>query len=160
MFCRRLIFGDGIFEAHAIKPNAFSLTCGGCLVLRLREVRLSRVSADFGHDLGDDLFNLRGHHGAGVLHGGDGLVVTASHEVSADAGHVFEHLDAVLEVAHAAALVVTPGDGDFANDVLQLASDEENLGIEAPALDGLKTEDDLRCLAFEGLEAALGVFEG
>ena len=63
-----------------------------------------------------------------------------------------------LEVAHAAALVVAPGDGDFADDVFEFAGDEEDLGIEAPALDRLEAEDDLRCLAFEGLETALRVF--
>ena len=43
---------------------------------------------------------------------------------------------------------MAPGDRDLADDVLQLAGDEEDLWIEAPALDGLKAEDDLRGVAF------------
>ncbi len=108
----------------------------------------------------DHFFDLRGDHGAGVLERGDGLVVASGHEVRPDARHVFEHLHTVAEIAHAAALVVAPGDRNLADNVLQLAGDEEYLGIEAPALDGLEAEDDLRGLAFEGLEAALRVFVG
>ena len=99
-----------------------------------------------------------GDHGAGVLHGGDGFVVAAAEGVPADLGHLLEHLQAVFEVADAAALVVAPGDGDFDDLVAEAAGDEEKLGVETPALDGLKAEDDLGGFAFEGLEAALGVF--
>src|SRR6185437_1215778 len=74
--------------------------------------------------------------------------------------HILQHLDAIFQIAHAAALVVAPGNGNLANHVLQLASDEENLGIEAPAFDCLETEDRLRCRATECLETALRVFEG
>ena len=42
----------------------------------------------------------------------------------------------------------------------ELAGDEEDFGVEAPALDGLEAEDSLGGFALEGLEAALGVFEG
>src|ERR1700729_4236581 len=109
-------------------------------------------------DLGADFHDWRSHHLAGIFQGGDGLVVAAGDGVGADAGHIFEHLDAVLQVTHAAALVVTPGDRNLADDVLQLAGDEEDFRIEAPALDGLEAEDDLSGIALEGLEAALRVF--
>ena len=92
----------------------------------------------------DDLLYLWGHHGAGILHRRDGLVVSAGHGIAANTCHVFEHLDPVFEIAHAATFVMSPGDGNLADDVLQLASDEENLGVEAPTLDGLQAEDDLR----------------
>src|SRR6185437_11658542 len=39
------------------------------------------------------------------------------------------------------------------------AGDEEDFGVEAPALDGLETEDDLGCVALKGFEAALRVLE-
>ena len=67
---------------------------------------------------------------------------------------------AVFEVADAGALVVGPTDGDFVDAVAALAGDEENFGIEAPALDGLQLEDGLRGGAGEGLEAALRVSVG
>src|SRR5581483_7642324 len=46
---------------------------------------------------------------------------------------------------------------NFDDGVAELAGDEEDFGVEAPALNGLEAEDDLRGLAFEGLEAALSV---
>ena len=110
-------------------------------------------------DVVDALYG-RGDHGAGVFEGGDGFVVAAAEAVGADLAHLLEHLQAVLEVADAAALVVAPGYGDFHDGVLQLARDEEDLGVEAPALDGLEAEDCLGGVALEGLEAALRVLEG
>ena len=101
-----------------------------------------------------------GDHFAGVFHGGDGFVVTAAEGVGADFGHLFEHLHAVFEVADAGALVVAPGDGDFDDGVFELAGDEEDFGIEAPALDGLEAENRLRSFAAKGLEATLRVLEG
>jgi hypothetical protein len=50
--------------------------------------------------------------------------------------------------------------GTSINPEIALEGDEENLRIEAPALDGLELEDGLGGLAGEGLEAALGVGEG
>ena len=64
---------------------------------------------------------------------------------------------AVLEVADAGALVVGPAYRNFDDAVAALARDEENLGIEAPALDGLELEDGLRGGASKSLEAALRV---
>jgi hypothetical protein len=88
--------------------------------------------------------DLRSHHVAGVLHGGDGFVVAAAEGVRANLGHLFKHLHAVFEVADAAALVVAPRYGDFDDRVLEFAGDEENFGVEAPALDGLEAENRLR----------------
>jgi hypothetical protein len=76
-----------------------------------------------------------GDHLTGVFHGGDGFVVAAADGVGADLAHLLEHLHAVFEVADAAALVVAPGDGDFDDGVFELAGDEQDLGVEAPALD-------------------------
>jgi len=101
-----------------------------------------------------------GDHLAGVFHGGDGFVVAAADGVGADLAHLLEHLGAVFEVADAAALIVAPGDGDFDDGVFELAGDEEDFGIEAPALDGLEAENRLCSVAAEGLEAALRVLEG
>jgi hypothetical protein len=104
--------------------------------------------------------DLWGDHGAGVFHGGDGFVVAAAEGVGADLGHFFEHFEAVFEVGDAGALVVAPGDGDFNDAEFEFAGDEEDFGVEAPALDGLEAEDGLSGFAFEGFEAALGIFEG
>ena len=107
----------------------------------------------------DGVGNGCGYHAAGVLHGGDGLVIAAGERVVANDGHLFKHLHAVFQVAHAAALVMAPGDGNFNDGVAKLTGDEEDLRIESPALDALQAEDDLGGLTPEGLEAALGVFE-
>jgi len=90
----------------------------------------------------------------------DWFVVAAEQGVPADDGDVLQHSRSVAEVADAGALVVRPAYGDFVNAVAALASDEENLGIEAPALDGLELEDGLGGGAGKGLEAALGVGVG
>ena len=87
-------------------------------------------------------------------------VVDADQRVPADVEEFFEHLDAVAKVADAGALVVAPGDGDFFNVVAAAQGDEEDFGVEAPALDALQLEDGLRGGAAEGFEAALGVGEG
>jgi len=87
----------------------------------------------------------------------DGLGVAAEESVPTDDGDVLKHAQSVFEIADAGALVVSPTDGDFVDAVTALASDEENLGIEAPALDGLELEDGLRGGAGEGFEAALRV---
>ena len=87
----------------------------------------------------------------------DRLVVAAEESVPADDGDFLQHPGSVSQVADAGALVVGPAYGDFDDAVAALEGDEENLGIEAPALDGLELEDGLRGGAGEGLESALGV---
>ena len=90
----------------------------------------------------------------------DGLGVAADEGVPANDGDVLQHPGSVAEVADAGALVVGPAHGDFNDAVAALESDEKDLRIEAPALDGLELEDSLRGGARKGLEAALGVGEG
>jgi len=87
----------------------------------------------------------------------DLLAVASEEGVPADDGDLFEHLDAVFEIAHAAALVVSPAHGHLDDVVTALEGDEENLGVEAPTLDGLKLEDGLRGGAGEGLESTLRI---
>ena len=107
-----------------------------------------------------DCFDRRGYHRASVLHGRDGFVVTSADRVGAYAGHVFEHLHSIPEVADAASFVVAPGDRDLLDGIAEFAGDEENLRIESPTLDGLEAEDDLGGWPGKGFEAALGVLEG
>ena len=87
----------------------------------------------------------------------DWLVVAAEERVPADDGDVLQHSGSVAQVADAGALVVGPAYGDFDDAIAALEGDEENLGIEAPALDGLELEDGLRGGAGEGFKAALRV---
>src|ERR1700731_3142076 len=54
--------------------------------------------------------DLRRDHAARVLELGDGLVVAAEQRVVADEDHLFEHLQAVFEIADGAALLVAPAD--------------------------------------------------
>src|ERR1039458_6159283 len=89
----------------------------------------------------------------------DLLAIAPAESVPADDGDLLKHLHAVLEVAHAGALVVSPADRDLDDPVAALEGDEQNLRVESPVLDGLELEDGLRGLAGEGLESALGVGE-
>jgi len=87
----------------------------------------------------------------------DLFAVFSAEGVPADDGDLFQHFHAVFEVAHSGTRVVAPAYGDFHHFEAGLESDEEDLGIEAPALDGLELEDGLGGVAGEGFEAALGV---
>src|ERR1700722_18708359 len=58
-------------------------------------------------------FHLRSHHVTCVFLCSDCLVVASTQGVDADLGHLFEHLHAVFEIAHPAALIVPPGNGHF-----------------------------------------------
>ena len=87
----------------------------------------------------------------------DGFVIATEKSVPSDDGDVLQHSGSISQVADAGALVVSPAYGDFDDAVTALASDEENLWVEAPALDGLELEDGLRGGAGEGFEAALRV---
>ncbi|MGH9580934.1 MAG: hypothetical protein ACRD2R_08070, partial [Terriglobales bacterium] len=53
-----------------------------------------------------------------------------------------------------------PADGDFDGREAMAPGQEEQLGIEAEALDALLLEDNSASLPAEGLEAALGIHEG
>src|SRR5271168_943107 len=81
--------------------------------------------------------------------------VDTGQRIPADEDKLFEHFQAISQVADAGAFVVSPGDGHFANGISALDGDEENFRVEAPALDALQLKDGLRRLAGEGLEAAL-----
>ena len=59
----------------------------------------------------------------------------------------------------AGAAAVSPGDGDFLHFEFEFSRQEENLGIESPALDFLQREDRLHRRLLEGFEAALRVLE-
>ena len=96
---------------------------------------------------------------AGTVDALDGFVVAAEEGVPANDGNVLQHPGSVAEVADAGALVVGPAYGDFNDAVAALESDEKDLRIEAPALDGLELEDGLRGGAGKGLESALRVGE-
>ena len=87
-------------------------------------------------------------------------VVASTEGVPANGGKFLEHLEAVFQVAHAGALVVSPGDRNLDDPIAVLDGDEQNLRVKAPVLDGLELKHSLRCPASECLEAALGVGEG
>jgi len=67
-------------------------------------------------------------------------------------GKFLEHLKAVFQVAHAGALVVSPGDRNLDDPIAVLDGDEQNLRVKAPVLDGLELKHSLRCPASECLE--------
>lgn len=73
---------------------------------------------------------------------------------------LFKHLQAVAQVADPGACVVCPADRHFLNPEAALECDEEDLRIEAPALNGLKLEDGLRGRPSKSLEAALRIGKG
>src|SRR5665213_1092419 len=85
------------------------------------------------------------------------LAVASEKGVPAHDGDLLQHLHAVLEVAHAGALVVSPAYRHFLDAVTALERDEENLGVEAPTLNRLQLEDGLRGGTGKCFEAALGI---
>ena len=87
----------------------------------------------------------------------DLLAVFSAEGVPPDDGDLLQHFHAVFEVAHAGARVVAPAYGDFHHFEAGFERDEEDFGIEAPALDGLELEDGLSGVAGEGFKAALRV---
>jgi len=60
-------------------------------------------------------------------------------------------------VAHAGAGIVCPAYGYFNHAETTLEGDEEDFGVEPPALDGLELKDCLGGMAGESLEAALRI---
>src|ERR1039457_6233235 len=73
----------------------------------------------------------------------DALAVMPDKSVPANNRKLFEHLHSILQVAHARPRVVGPADGYFDNAEAPLDGDEEYLGVETPALDGLKLENGM-----------------
>ena len=87
----------------------------------------------------------------------DHFVVAAGEGVPADDGDFLEHLDAVAQVAHAGALVVSPADRHLNDLKTALEGDQQDLWIETPAHDGLELKDGLSSRAGKGFETALGI---
>src|SRR2546430_3286257 len=87
---------------------------------------------------------------------GRGDRIFPGHRPPADAEDVGEHAGGVAEEADFALGVVEPADGDFGGGEAALLREEEDLDVEAEALDLHCTEHRQALLAGEELEAALG----
>ena len=54
---------------------------------------------------------------------------------------------------------MTPYDGNFSHFESQLAREEQDFGVESPALNFLQWKDREGCRSFEGFESTLRIFE-
>lgn len=98
------------------------------------------------------------HEEAAATEPGDSAVLGAQRGVhAADLPQVGDHRYAVGECAHPAVGGVDPADRHLDHLEAEAQGDEDQFGVEGPALEFLVREDGLDRLAGEHLEAALGV---
>src|SRR5919198_401555 len=90
---------------------------------------------------------------------GRGSFVLAGQVIPANAQQFDEHLQSVCERVDFGALVVCPFHRYLDGDHSGLVAEEQDLGVEPPALDALPRKDGLGRPAGKGFEAALRVFE-
>src|SRR6185437_177237 len=83
--------------------------------------------------------------------------IVSSQRVEADLHQVFQHFQAVLQVADTAALVVAPCYRNLIHTHSQPQGNVEDFGIESPPFNALPDKYGLGCLPAECLESALRI---
>src|SRR5208282_94962 len=86
-------------------------------------------------------------------------VVLSRQIVPADAKHFLAHACPVQQGIDAGSSTVSPAHGNFPDFEPELAREEKNLRVKAPALDALQGQNGLRGPPGECFEAALSIFE-
>src|SRR5690606_8540860 len=92
-----------------------------------------------------------------VLPSGHSLGVSAEQRVAPHIEHPFEHQHAVLEDADRRARLMHVVKGNALDGELPALGEEEQLDVEAEAVDGLMSHDGARDVAAKALETALRI---